>query len=146
MKIREQMHLKFLTRWIFTKWLWNFLETRYQNVPMWWWKWLMSQLRGCFLAWAISSYIFSVIMNHPCYPPIVVLVLAPASSNILPLILTLQWSTYFLIIFLKYSWREGHPTSFLLSLWLSQSVGLCYHKTVLDQTNFFGRDQNLDFS
>ena len=65
--ISTVMHLERIERWIITEKLWIFLETRYQNVPNLSTKSHLIQLIGCFLAWAISSYSLTVIIDHPVF-------------------------------------------------------------------------------
>ena len=50
---------------IITEWLWNFLETRYQNGPTSGIIWHMSHLIDYFLAWEISEYIILFIIEDP---------------------------------------------------------------------------------
>ena len=59
------MHLQSLQRCLITRLFCIVWETRYQNVPIYLTKWHLSQRLGSFLAWAITSNFFTVIMNHP---------------------------------------------------------------------------------
>ena len=57
--------LKCLLRWIITEWLWNILETRYQNGLGFGRRWHYFKLTGCFLVHVGTPYFPKIINEHP---------------------------------------------------------------------------------
>ena len=58
------MHLQSLQTWIITEWYFDIFETRYQNIPIEWRKWHLSQVIGWFLARAIGKYFLTGPFGH----------------------------------------------------------------------------------
>ena len=59
------MSLKILQMWIITYWLWNFLETRYQNGLGNGRRWDHFELTGCFPVHVRTPYFPKIINEHP---------------------------------------------------------------------------------
>ena len=67
--ISTVFHLQRLQKWIISKWWWNFLEARHQNVPIKIKKCHLSYLIGWFLAWVIGSNLFCSHSKTPWSSP-----------------------------------------------------------------------------